>query len=104
MAGLHQAKQGLVFGMKLAGGSVFFPSTLFLVLTLTSVVSEMDTSQAARYGPAREAQPGRLTHTLTISHPSHAFLPMQSYFVAPSSLTQTHCFCHTLPTSFRCCT
>ena len=29
---------------------------------------------------------------------------MQSYFVAPSSLTQTHCFCHPLPIPFRCCT
>ena len=69
VAGLHQAKQGLEFGMKLAGGSVLFPSTLFLVLPLTSVVSEMDTSQSARCGSARDAQPGRLTHTLTISHP-----------------------------------
>ena len=32
VAGLHQAKQGLVFGMKLAGGSVCFRPTLSLVL------------------------------------------------------------------------
>ena len=35
VAGLHQAKQGLVFGMKLAGGSVFCQSTLSLVLPIT---------------------------------------------------------------------
>ena len=39
VAGLHQAKQGLVFGMKLAGGSVFCQSTLSLVLPLTSAIS-----------------------------------------------------------------
>ena len=39
VAGLHQAKQGLVFGMKLTGGSVFCQSTLSLVLPLTSVLS-----------------------------------------------------------------
>ena len=68
VAGLHQAKQGMVFGMKLAGGSVFCQPTLSLVLPLTSIVSYIDTSQAARCGSAREAQPGRLTHTHLISH------------------------------------